>query len=696
MAKEVFEHNKGGADNEKLLRPATEISELLKKSVMETVDSDEYILENKLEEEEKSIALTESTEKVRKRDLLRKFVKEKLQRMHNKLDDRSYLKNKNIAQILKKLLKMIDLLLDADLRILVIRLGHIVGKIVCHIIPLPQLQLHTMGSQELAYVENHVFTNYGSTIENMPAKIFFPKSVADVQHVIQYGKSVGKRVRACGMRHSWTSLFSEDNQILVSLLPLSVTDTLTHVREKTNMHDRLDDFSSDLSFIELKELVGNNQAAVRVGSATTNLEMLKWSLDIGWTLPWDIIAVMITYGGSNATICHGAGLQSQSLSDLVLQLEFVNFNGELQTINDPELLRSAAGCFGLLGIVTALTLRLDKMTYARWQPKKSSMIEAIPKPTQSDAEHFERLCKTSYYTEFFWFPNNGLDEGYWENCFNNDGTETESGRLNDKLDGNYQIATTFLFHVITRILVPVAHIDLHFDPDKVSYGRVLRKLFTKIVSKCGINALPEPSESITTPLVDALHFRQGFHYISVREMEGEIPIPELDGRPDWTFVRKVWWDAVDMIQQSATDQKYGCDMTLEMRVMGSSNSTLAPYRNNKFGTISIEPVSTMMVPKEIWEEFKIRLANKWASYRDGDGSPLKVRFHWAKEFPSTITWNGNVFKENEYAKMMYAEELKEFKQHLHKICSDGGYKLNDIRETFSNSYLDDLFHTLWT
>lgn len=39
----------------------------------------------------------------------------------------------------------------------------------------------------------------------------------------------------------------------------------------------------------------------------------------GWTLPMDIIAVMITYGGSNATICHGAGIKNKTLSDLVLK-----------------------------------------------------------------------------------------------------------------------------------------------------------------------------------------------------------------------------------------------------------------------------------------------------------------------------------------------------------------------------------------
>ena len=44
----------------------------------------------------------------------------------------------------------------------------------------------------------------------------------------------------------------------------------------------------------------------------------------------DIIALMITYGGSNATITHGAGINNKNLNDIVIKLEFVNALGELQ------------------------------------------------------------------------------------------------------------------------------------------------------------------------------------------------------------------------------------------------------------------------------------------------------------------------------------------------------------------------------
>ena len=117
---------------------------------------------------------------------------------------------------------------------------------------------------------------------------------------------------------------------------------------------------------------------------------------------------MITYGGSNAPICHGAGLRHKTLSDLVIRyiwyihytlykihinqvvlqysnsLEFVNANGELQKVDDQEKLAAVSGCFGLAGIVTAITFKMDRSTFAKFQPKKNSanfkMEQAIPRP----------------------------------------------------------------------------------------------------------------------------------------------------------------------------------------------------------------------------------------------------------------------------------------------------------------------------
>ena len=93
---------------------------------------------------------------------------------------------------------------------------------------------------------------------------------------------------------------------------------------------------------------------------------------------------------------------------------------------------------------------------------------------------------------------------------------------------------------------------------------------------------------------------------------------------------RAWWDAVNLIERSEQQGVFAVDMALELRVMGGSEVLMAPQFGNKHGTLAIEPVSTRIVHKEIWEDFKVELAKIWMSYRDYDGTLLKSRVHWAK------------------------------------------------------------------
>jgi hypothetical protein len=42
-----------------------------------------------------------------------------------------------------------------------------------------------------------------------------------MQNIVKYAISQGKRVRAAGYRHTWTDMFSEDDEIFVSMLDLA-------------------------------------------------------------------------------------------------------------------------------------------------------------------------------------------------------------------------------------------------------------------------------------------------------------------------------------------------------------------------------------------------------------------------------------------------------------------------------------------
>ena len=46
---------------------------------------------------------------------------------------------------------------------------------------------------------------------------------------------------------------------------------------------------------------------------------------------------------------------------------------------------------------------------------------------------------TLLFPEFFWFPNNGVEAGYWENCWTDDGLEEEAIDINESVADDYQV-----------------------------------------------------------------------------------------------------------------------------------------------------------------------------------------------------------------------------------------------------------------
>jgi hypothetical protein len=110
----------------------------------------------------------------------------------------------------------------------------------------------------------------------------------------------------------------------------------------------------------------------------------------------------VTIGGVNGPICHGAGARHSTVNDYVRKVEYVDANGTHRTISNPEHLKAAAGCFGLLGIVTHITFELDPMAYAVLEPRKIPVEEAIPPQTK---EQIPPALRTDGYEKIpvmFW------------------------------------------------------------------------------------------------------------------------------------------------------------------------------------------------------------------------------------------------------------------------------------------------------
>ena len=119
-------------------------------------------------------------------------------------------------------------------------------------------------------------------------------------------------------------------------------------------------------------------------------------------------------------MCHGSGFAHKSINDYIRSVEYVDVNGAVQTITDPNELHAALGCFGLLGIITHITYEVKKMKFAVMKPRKVKTMLAIPPPDPSlvpEALHaevspeelqdaiidFERRAGQDHYAEWSWF-----------------------------------------------------------------------------------------------------------------------------------------------------------------------------------------------------------------------------------------------------------------------------------------------------
>ncbi len=322
---------------------------------------------------------------------------------------------------------------------------------------------------------------------------------------------------------------------------------------------------------------------VRIGAACTNERLRRWSIEEDkYTLPFNTVMVEMTVGGTNGCICHGAGRASTTLSDLVRAVEYVDANGKLQVVDKPEHLLAASGCFGLLGVITHLTLELSPMTYAVMEPQKLPVMRAIPLPPgmsiddippalrvqvtpeqrKADQEAFEKAANSSHYAEWFWFP---FSEECWVNCW--DTTTSRDGVY------DYPSPTSVFFSFVSQLTVNV----LQFAPllHELVSDLGLNEAAATLISQAGMLALPD--EEIKTYLPDALHFQRGVQNVRVTSTELEMPLqPRADDAHavDYALGQQAWWDAILTCYRHA--DKCPQRMPLEMRIMGGSEIIMAP------------------------------------------------------------------------------------------------------------------------
>jgi hypothetical protein len=280
------------------------------------------------------------------------------------------------------------------------------------------------------------FVNWGQTVAFEPLLIFQPSTIEGVKNIVKWAIRYHKRVKVIGFQHSWTNLFGDNGTVLISLFSLDIAERLpadnppynpgSNIFERINLEN------------EFTGKNGSSYGILTIGGGVTNYQFQEWAREMdksksySYYFPYNVVISEVTIAGTISTMCHGAGINSATLSDLLIGITFVNARGETQTITDArrQELMVAAGCFGLLGVIVSMTFKFEKMRYCSFSPSKPPLTTAIPpplsyvlppgmsSPSNSDQifrDGFVSLAKNSDYCEWFWFPTSDI---CWVNCWN--------------------------------------------------------------------------------------------------------------------------------------------------------------------------------------------------------------------------------------------------------------------------------------
>eukprot|EP00794_Sanderia_malayensis_P021351 gene21351-23427_t len=623
----------------------------------------------------------------------------------------------SIAELLAEYLKRfinglpyVDQLLQGVTKSPIIWIGNMILCFVKTFFPIPPYEMFDDikdgddSSSGMLYLEEH-FNNWGNTVKKDPLYTFFPKTVEGVRNIVKYAKEKGKGIRLSGFRHSWPDHWADDDNIQVAMLPVQITDKLNYMIELVEANKPHEPFHviyynhcwDDSEFVkiydpqdEYKGADGKTYANVRVGSAVCGLQILEWCNSRqacaadgiqGYQLPLDVIMSLNTYGGKLSTMSHGAGLKHATLSDLVVKIEYVDANHEHRSIEDPQLLRAAAGSIGMLGIITHITFRMEKTSFALYHPEAVQLSDAIPPKEDTTSSAYNQMVsdiKNSFYCEYFWFYGN---RKVCKNAWNDNGKSSDyQGPMIDKRMQEFQRSGSYVMGIVQAIILGMNKMGFE--------AKCAKSLVQWILPFFSMSAMTH--DPITTIVFEALHFRRGINYLPCRCMEILIPIPEnSEGQPDFNILQKAWWDVHGILDKYKKQRPM--DLVMETRIIADSKIFLAPEYGNTHGTCSIEILGTLLPEQVHWDTFKNEVAGIWCSYKDQDGKPLNARFHWGKEFSSKVGEEDCCV----YMQKAYKDQFNEFKTTMNKIAELHEFSIQDMRARFSNKWLEKIFGPLW-
>ena len=211
--------------------------------------------------------------------------------------------------------------------------------------------------------------NWGRTIAFSPKAVVQPRRESELVGLIQRAAGEKQPIRVMGAGHSWTPLIETPGYLL-----------------------RLDNLQGLISLQPSR-----SEATLWAGTRLYKATRLLWREGFSLANQGDIDQQSLA--GAFSTGTHGTGKAFGVLATQATHYRFIDGKGQIHDVYpdaDPELFSALQVSLGLLGVITQLTLKVEKAYYLHLEKRVIPLEEAL--------ENFSHYLDTYRHVEFFWFP----------------------------------------------------------------------------------------------------------------------------------------------------------------------------------------------------------------------------------------------------------------------------------------------------
>ncbi|KAK9836979.1 hypothetical protein WJX81_004257 [Elliptochloris bilobata] len=535
-------------------------------------------------------------------------------------------------------------------------------------------QLATLNDGRWGTLDGHLaWQNWGGSVA--PArvgKLLVPRTADEVAAAVAAASAAGRRVRAVGKGHTWTPMFFDSD---------GNTDVVFTTLLRLPSGER----------IEMAGHSASGAPLVRVSAGVTVGELAQFVTDHATelgnaALPSDTVIESVRYGGVVSTGSHGTARDFGSVPDFVESLTIVDGRGQLVAYNaSHSFFDQARTAFGLMGVITELTLRLASVER---EPDKLFVMVTYSYDAMGDLfgtagspAKLKALAEAYDSIELFWYPlNNASAKGFqpatWDPYADRlmvymtqraaappEGPQPEPYSSKPNVAANLE---TYLGAVATHVGAQTGKLAV-----QVVAPLAIVQTLQSLINRPGLKTLPA-----------AIHYgRNAIDQFKVWELE-------MYFRVDAAFaVPFAAWNAAVVIAKDTlvTTGSNVLNVALEARFLAQSTATMSPaYSTDSALFFCIGVLAAENTPG--WAEFQQRIFAAWTSLAGASAPPKPHWAKWTDVGPSSggkeETYGSGLSAIDTYAQRVFADQIADFRPAVAAA---------DPKGVFRNVWLTEMF-----